>query len=82
MARTTSEATTPKGKASVAPGKKGFGGRVSKANKPNKARDAMVAMQAYFKENRHKHKDLAYKDQMKELGAEWKTSSKNPKNKA
>jgi hypothetical protein len=49
MAATTSKATTPKGKVPVAPGKKGFGGRVSKANKPNKARDAMVAMQAYCK---------------------------------
>ena len=49
MAATTSKATTPKGKVPVAPGKKGFGGRVSKANKPSKARDAMVAMQAYCK---------------------------------
>jgi capsid protein len=49
MAATTSKASTPKGKAVVPPGKKGFAGRVSKANKPNKARDAMVAMQAYCK---------------------------------
>ncbi|KAF2788253.1 hypothetical protein K505DRAFT_366645 [Melanomma pulvis-pyrius CBS 109.77] len=80
MAPTTSKASPPKPKTN--PIRKGGPGRIAKANKPNKARDAMVAMQAFFKENRSKYKDLAFKDQQKELGAEWKTSAKNPKNKA
>ncbi|OAL49517.1 hypothetical protein IQ07DRAFT_644673 [Pyrenochaeta sp. DS3sAY3a] len=50
--------------------------------KNSKAKTAMIKMQAFFKENRSKHKHLDFKEQQKELGKEWKASSENPKNQA
>ncbi|KAF2660497.1 hypothetical protein K491DRAFT_711706 [Lophiostoma macrostomum CBS 122681] len=76
------KASTPKAKTTTASGgvkkhpgapKGGF------PRKANKARNAMVAMQAYFKKHRHEFKDLDFKDQQKELGKKWKTAPENPK---
>ncbi|KAH8732583.1 hypothetical protein GQ44DRAFT_766715 [Phaeosphaeriaceae sp. PMI808] len=78
MAPSTSKTATPKAKASA--GVKKAAPKPGKAGKRGNARNAMIKMQAYFKENRPKYKHLDFKDQQKELGKEWKTSSENPKN--
>ncbi|KAL6711153.1 hypothetical protein ACN47E_005684 [Coniothyrium glycines] len=79
MAPTTSKTATPK-PTSTAGVKKGPGR--PKGGKNNRAKTAMAQMQAYFKDNRSKYKDLDFKEQQKELGKEWKASPKNPKNQA
>ncbi|KAL5120706.1 hypothetical protein ACEQ8H_001455 [Pleosporales sp. CAS-2024a] len=78
MAPTTSKTATAKATKSDEGVKKG--GKAG--GKKNNARTAMAKMQAFFKENRSKYKDLGFKDQQKELGKEWKASSENPKNAA
>ncbi|KAH7400857.1 hypothetical protein DE146DRAFT_755301 [Phaeosphaeria sp. MPI-PUGE-AT-0046c] len=80
MAPSTTKTATPKAKTSDAGVKKA--GRPAKSAKRGNARNAMIKMQAFFKENRSKYKDLDFKEQQKELGKEWKTSSENPKNNA
>ncbi|KAF2687418.1 hypothetical protein K458DRAFT_415677 [Lentithecium fluviatile CBS 122367] len=80
MAAATTKTASPKGKASGAGVKKA--GRPKGSGKKTGARNAMVAMQAFFKEQRPKYKDLDFKEQQKALGADWKKSSKNPKNAA
>ncbi|KAF2828643.1 hypothetical protein CC86DRAFT_287933 [Ophiobolus disseminans] len=81
MAAATSKTATPKAKTATA-GVKKAGRPVGsgKAGKKNNARNAMIKMQAYFKENRSKYKDLDFKEQQKELGKDWKASDENPKN--
>ncbi|KAJ4377889.1 hypothetical protein N0V83_000719 [Neocucurbitaria cava] len=79
MAPTTTKTATPK--ATGGAGVKKAGRPKAKA-KNSKARTAMIKMQAYFKDNRSKYKDLDFKEQQKELGKDWKTSSENPKNQA
>ncbi|KAF1920833.1 hypothetical protein BDU57DRAFT_534571 [Ampelomyces quisqualis] len=81
MAPATTKTATPKAAASTG-GVKKAGRPPGKAGKRGNARAAMVKMQAYFKENRSKYKHLDFKEQQKELGKEWKTSSENPKNNA
>ncbi|KAF2133524.1 hypothetical protein P153DRAFT_381955 [Dothidotthia symphoricarpi CBS 119687] len=51
-----------------------------KGVKSNKARTAMIKMQAFFKAHRDEYKELDFKEQQKELGKQWKTSDENPKN--
>ncbi|KAF1841959.1 uncharacterized protein K460DRAFT_409398 [Cucurbitaria berberidis CBS 394.84] len=80
MAPTTTKTATPKAATTGAGVKKA--GRPKGTGKNTKAKTAMIKMQAYFKENRSKFKHLGFKDQQKELGKEWKTSSENPKNQA
>ncbi|KAF2872205.1 hypothetical protein BDV95DRAFT_606759 [Massariosphaeria phaeospora] len=86
MAPTTAKAATPRAKANGAGAGAGAGVKKaagkSKGVRKTNARNAMVKMQAYFKENRSKYKHLDFKEQQKELGKQWKTSSENPKNNA
>lgn len=79
MAPATTKTAAPK-TASTAGVKKA--GRPKSSGKNTKAKAAMIKMQAFFKENRSKHKHLDFKEQQKELGKEWKVSSENPKNQA
>ncbi|KAF1959832.1 hypothetical protein CC80DRAFT_545262 [Byssothecium circinans] len=81
MAPSTSKTATPKTKASDA-GVKKAGRPAGRGSKKAKTREAMIKMQAFFKENRPKYKDLEFKEQQKSLGADWKKSAKNPKNNA
>ncbi|KAF2111702.1 hypothetical protein BDV96DRAFT_649679 [Lophiotrema nucula] len=76
MAAATTKTATPKTK-SAAGVKKGPG---RPPGKRSNAKTAMVKMQAFFKQHRGEYKDLAFKDQQKELGKRWKTSKENPKN--
>ena len=71
----TAAPKTPKASAGV---KKGPG----RPGKNNKAKAAMVKMQAFFKEHRSEYKHLEFKEQQKELGKKWKASPENPKNQA
>ncbi|KAF2735030.1 hypothetical protein EJ04DRAFT_512029 [Polyplosphaeria fusca] len=81
MAPTTTKAATPKAKATTTGGvRKGGPGRG--AGKRANAKNAMIKMQQFFKKHRSEYKDMAFKDQQKELGKKWKTSSENPKNSA
>ncbi|CAO2647898.1 Nn.00g088200.m01.CDS01 [Neocucurbitaria sp. VM-36] len=79
MAPTTTKTATPKATSGAGVRK---AGRPKGAGKNSKAKTAMIKMQAYFKENRSKYKHLDFKEQQKELGKEWKSSSENPKNQA
>ncbi|PVI06192.1 hypothetical protein DM02DRAFT_610147 [Periconia macrospinosa] len=80
MAPSTTKTATPKAKATGAGVKKPVGRPGKKNGKRANTSAAMVKMQAYFKENRSKYKDLDFKEQQKKLGEEWKKSPKNPKN--
>ncbi|OAL00584.1 hypothetical protein IQ06DRAFT_146279 [Phaeosphaeriaceae sp. SRC1lsM3a] len=80
MAPATTKTATPKAKTSGAGVKKA--GRPPGSSKRGNARAAMIKMQAFFKENRSKYKHLDFKEQQKELGKDWKSSSENPKNNA
>ncbi|KAF2006885.1 hypothetical protein P154DRAFT_178060 [Amniculicola lignicola CBS 123094] len=80
MAPTTAKATPKTKAANGGVVKRGPG--APKGPRRANAKNAMAKMQAYFKQHRSEFKDLAFKDQQKELGKKWKASSENPKNNA